>query len=129
EPDPLPEFTQGETIRRGNAYLDSLRQDSKKTARMKRVFTAYMEGTPTHELRAMQGVGKAILSQYLSEIEAGAKCRIVRGRHSGISTTAVLRADGDSLRKSRGEGQRRASVRDFHSFRVTFVTLALTAGV
>jgi integrase len=30
---------------------------------------------------------------------------------------------------SRKEGLRRASVRDFHSFRVTWVTLALTAGV
>ncbi len=29
----------------------------------------------------------------------------------------------------RKEGLRRASVRDFHSFRVTWVTLALTAGV
>jgi integrase len=30
---------------------------------------------------------------------------------------------------TRKEGLRRASVRDFHSFRVTWVTLALTAGV
>ena len=30
---------------------------------------------------------------------------------------------------ARKEGLRRASVRDFHSFRVTWVTLALTAGV
>lgn len=45
-------------------------------------------------------------------------------------------ADGDEQKKSRGEihqdrpnGLRKASVRDFHSFRVTWVTLALTAGV
>jgi len=31
--------------------------------------------------------------------------------------------------RKKGEGVRRASVRDFHSFRVTWVTLALTAGV
>ncbi len=129
EPDPLPEHPPEETRKRGLAYLDTLRQESKKTARMRRTFNAYMDGTPTNELRAEQGIGKAILSQYLSEIEAGAGCRVVRGRHRGISTTAVLRADGESLRKSRGEGQRRASVRDFHSFRVTWVTLALTAGV
>src|SRR5215475_2980406 len=34
-----------------------------------------------------------------------------------------------SLRVNRQDGERRASVRDFHSFRVTWVTLALTAGV
>ena len=33
------------------------------------------------------------------------------------------------LRVRRPGGVRRASVRDFHSFRVTWVTLALTAGV
>ncbi len=33
------------------------------------------------------------------------------------------------LQKQRKEGVRKASVRDFHSFRVTWVTLALTAGV
>lgn len=34
-----------------------------------------------------------------------------------------------ALQKVRKEGVRKASVRDFHSFRVTWVTLALTAGV
>ena len=33
------------------------------------------------------------------------------------------------MRRANGKGVRRASVRDFHSFRVTWVTLALTAGV
>ncbi len=33
------------------------------------------------------------------------------------------------LQRQRKEGVRKASVRDFHSFRVTWVTLALTAGV
>ncbi|MFH1066660.1 MAG: tyrosine-type recombinase/integrase [bacterium] len=41
--------------------------------------------------------------------------------------------DGDALlgeiHAERKDGLRRASVRDFHSFRVTWVTLALTAGV
>ena len=42
-------------------------------------------------------------------------------------------SNGDIIRGeihvARKEGLRRASVRDFHSFRVTWVTLALTAGV
>jgi len=41
---------------------------------------------------------------------------------------AVHRGEIHAERK-KGEGVRRASVRDFHSFRVTWVTLALTAGV
>ena len=40
--------------------------------------------------------------------------------------TCVIRGE---IHVARKEGLRRASVRDFHSFRVTWVTLALTAGV
>ena len=42
------------------------------------------------------------------------------------SEKAVCRGE---IHVARKEGLRRASVRDFHSFRVTWVTLALTAGV
>jgi hypothetical protein len=74
-------------------------------------------------------VSKGSTSHYLNEIEMGIGCRIVRGRPAGGSLAAVLRNDSDLLRAERDGGQRRASVRDFHSFRVTWVTLALTAGV
>ena len=48
-------------------------------------------------------------------------------RHSHPNGKAcVVRGE---IHISRKEGLRRASVRDFHSFRVTWVTLALTAGV
>ena len=40
----------------------------------------------------------------------------------GLSSTSVLHA-------KRTNGARRASVRDFHSFRVTWITIALAAGV
>jgi len=44
-----------------------------------------------------------------------------------------VQENGETIRGEihvkRKEGGRRASVRDFHSFRVTWVTLALTAGV
>jgi len=50
--------------------------------------------------------------------------------------TAILRKKAHrrrlrtrELSQSRPNGLRRASVRDFHSFRVTWVTLALSAGV
>jgi integrase len=50
-----------------------------------------------------------------------------RGKR-GQDATVVHRGEIHAERK-KGEGVRRASVRDFHSFRVTWVTLALTAGV
>jgi integrase len=42
---------------------------------------------------------------------------------------ALVPVSRGALHQERKNGLRRASVRDFHSFRVTWVTLALTAGV
>jgi integrase len=74
-------------------------------------------------------VSKGSVSGYLNEIESAVECKIVRGRPEGGSVTAALKGDSSLLRVKREDGERRASVRDFHSFRVTWVTLALTAGV
>ena len=48
-------------------------------------------------------------------------CPILRGKRRALKT--------DGLQTERENGKRRASVRDFHSFRVTWITLALAAGV
>jgi integrase len=47
----------------------------------------------------------------------------------GQQDGAVIHRGEIHAERKKGEGVRRASVRDFHSFRVTWVTLALTAGV
>lgn len=73
--------------------------------------------------------GQGSVSGYLNEIEAAVECKIVRGRPEGGSVTAALKSDSSLLRVKREGSERRASVRDFHSFQVTWVTLALTAGV
>lgn len=124
----LPELPPDATRQKGHAYLATL-NESTKSQRMKAVFDAYMIGTSGREIRAAHGISKGTLSGYLNEIEAKAGCRIIRGRHEGQSMVALLKADADPLSADRENGQRRASVRDFHSFRVTWVTLALTAGV
>jgi hypothetical protein len=69
------------------------------------------------------------VSNYLNAIEKAVGCQIVRGRAEGGSMAALLKTDSDLLRTEREGGKRRASVRDFHSLRITWVTLALTAGV
>jgi integrase len=88
-----------------------------------------MDGKHTAEILAAAGVSKGTVSGHLNEIERAVGCRIVRGRPESGSVTALLRTERDLLSAERAEGTRRASVRDFHSFRVTWVTLALTAGV
>jgi hypothetical protein len=60
------------------------------------------------------------VSNYLNELERETGCSIIRGKPRALKT--------DGLQTERGNGQRRASVHDFHSFRVTWITLALAAG-
>jgi len=124
----LPEVAEDEVRRRGLAYIAKL-PDSPKKEHMKTVFSLYISGKKLCEVFAAVGVSKGSASGYLNQIEGAIGCRVVRGRGDGRSVTALLKDDNGVLGAKRESGARRASLRDFHSFRVTWVTLALTAGV
>jgi integrase len=116
----LPAASPDETRSRGLAYIDSL-GDTPKAARMREVFTAYMDSHGINEVMASTGASRGSVSGHLNEIEGAVGCSIVRGKRVTLKT--------DALQAERENGQRKASVRDFHSFRVTWITLALAAGV
>ena len=110
-----------ETVRaKGFAYIDRLGATS-KAENMRAVFTAYMDGQTLDQVMAATGSSRGSVSGYLSELERETGCQIVRGNRRALKT--------DRLQAERENGKRRASVRDFHSFRVTWITLALAAGV
>ena len=88
---------------------------------LREIFTAYMDGQGINEVMASTGASRGSVSGHLNEVAEAIGCPVVRGRTAGPKT--------DALQAERGNGQRRASVRDFHSFRVTWITLALAAGV
>jgi integrase len=116
----LPAVSPEETRSRGLAYIDNLGETA-KAARMRGVFTAYMDGQGVKEVMASTGASRGAVSGYLNEIEAATGCVVVRGRGKA--------SKGDFLKTERENRKRKASVRDFHSFRVTWITLALAAGV
>ena len=124
----LPTVSAEEAREKGFAHIARL-PDGAKKEQMKRVFELYISGKRLCDVVTAAGVSKGSASNYLNAIEQGIGCRVVRGRKSGSSISAILREDSALLRVKREGGTRRASVRDFHSFRVTWVTLALTAGV
>ncbi len=126
--DLLPEASREELSRRGHEYLAKLPETAKK-AHMTTVFGLYAGGKRLCEAATAAGVSKGSASNYLNQIEGAIGCRVVRGRDGSRSVTALLKDDNGVLGAKREAGQRRASLRDFHSFRVTWVTLALTAGV
>ena len=125
----LPKVSDTEARQRGETYIATLPEGEKRT-RMATVFKLYMDGGNIAAVVAGANVSKGSASGYLNEIEAAIGCRIVRGSshtNKGDSLKDGMKEAG--LYQERKHGLRRASVRDFHSFRVTWVTLALTAGV
>ena len=125
----LPEVSDAEARKRGEDFIAKL-PEGEKRGRMAAVFKLYMEGKNIEMVMAGTNVSKGSVSGYLNEIQGAIGRRIVRG-HSGKSESENLKAEmaEAGLQVERKHGLRRASVRDFHSLRVTWVTLALTAGV
>ena len=121
----LPELPAEEVRRRGEAYLASLPASERRES-MGKVFGQYVDGASVAKVAKTIGVNQSTVSLYLNEIEEKIACKVVR-RAAGLG--AAVKRDFSLLRAERTRGLRRASVRDFHSLRVTWVTLALTAGV
>lgn len=124
----FPAMPADETRQRGLEYIASV-QNPKKAARMKTVFDLYMDGKGSHVVEAETGLSRGSVSGFLNEIELNTKCRVIRWQHDGVSLRDRLKGDTTVLHVMRPNGFRRASIRDFHSFRVTWITIALAAGV
>jgi len=92
-----------------------------RAERMQAVAEAYLDGQTFDQVMAATGCSRGSVSSYLNELERETGCQIVRVQRRALKT--------DGLQAERENGKRRASVRDFHSFRVTWITLALAAGV
>ena len=89
------------------------------TWRVRKVFAAagFKDADEESETDPVDGEAASIVTVALSQANG-----------DGTDTAAPAAIGGEIHAKRKG-GLRRASVRDFHSFRVTWVTLALTAGV
>ena len=120
--DIFPEADPEEVRRKAHAYLDSL-GGFERAARMRQTFDLYMTVMNVDQVAEATGQKKPTISNHLNEIEDAIKLAFIRGK------TRLSKKDALQKERAEGKGERRASVRDFHSFRVTWITLALTAGV
>ncbi|MBT4822199.1 MAG: tyrosine-type recombinase/integrase, partial [Lentisphaerae bacterium] len=112
-----------ETIRqRGGEILDRL-PETPKTTRIRQSFQLYMEGHTIADIMDATSFGKGTVSGHLNQIEKLIGQPFIRPK---IQSDTPVRGEQNV---PRDKGVRRASTRDFHSFRVTWITLALTAGV
>ncbi len=107
--DPLPSRTIPDEIRtKVDAYLATL-GNSPRAAKICAVFNAYLDGASLDQVQEVTGASRGTVSNYLNELERETGASIVRGQQRAVKT--------DELQKERENGQRRASLHDFHSFR------------
>jgi integrase len=99
----------------------------KKLDRAIVVIDAYASGLSMKESAGLAGVGQSSGSVYLNDLEKATGKNIIRGKMRTID--GLGEPTRGSIRKERKSGKLAASVRDFHSFRTTWVTLALMNGM
>ena len=117
----LPPQASADGIReKGFAYVAGLSLTS-KADRMRVVLDQYLGGASIDTIVKETVYGQGTVSAYLNEIQKGAGVQLIR--------TPTRKQGLDRLQAARTNGPRRASIRDFHSFRVTWITRALAAGV
>ncbi len=121
----LPSLPADELRARGLAALDAIRMTAPKRERAKAIFTAYLDGHTIPDIAASLKVGQGTASAHLNQLEQHLKAAVIRRK--GAAPAAAIRG----TLYSNGVGQRlkRGSLRGWHSFRTTFITLALSAGL
>lgn len=91
------------------------------------VIAAYADGQSMTASARSVGVSQGTASLYLNELETATGKAIIRGKARAVEGVSLPKR-GD-IRRERKNGLLAASVRDFHSFRTTWVTLALMNGM
>ena len=122
-------ITADEIKRRVDCHLDRLSANTKgvrKAKQARSVFNAYLDGATIKEAAAMAEVSTGTAHALLNDLQRAVGVPIIRKNFESEAQDANF---DQQTRAERITGVRRASVRDFHSFRSTWITLALTAGV
>jgi len=123
----LPVMPVAEVRRRGLAWIDGAKMIEGKRGRLRAVFEKYMGGQFMPQIARELGVSKGTVSGHISEIEAAIGAAVVR-RQERTPVPAVIRGVTQA-KKGNEQRSRRGNIKGWHSFRTTFITLALSAGM
>ena len=98
-----------------------------KRERMVEAMRLYAAGQSYRDIERATGMPRPTLSGYFQEIGQLIGCQFIRG--AGRTAGCYKRAIARVTRETPEQGRNAASVRDWHTLRARWVTLALTAGV
>jgi integrase len=122
---PLPKLSPEDTRKRAVAALDGSGFQDRKKKKMLAVLNAYLDGATLPEIASKLRVSKGTVSLHLNTLEELCRCAIFRhrGPASAEGATEVLETSegGDRLKRGSRYG--------WHSFRTSFITAALSAGM
>lgn len=124
-PATIAPYDPAELTAKAESYFSSIPTDQKKN-KARAVFAHYLTGKKLCDAAELAGVSKATGSAYLNEIEAETGIAFIRGKNRDKSDLPPSRGTASI---ARANGMRRASVRDFHALRTTWITLALMQGM
>ena len=122
---PLPSLPPEELREKGIRAIESAAMPAAKRERFKAVFLAYTDGKTVTQVATEIGISSGAVSICLNKIESLLEAAVVRRK--GPPVPAVVR--GTLYSNGNGQRMKRGSLRGWHSFRTTFITLALTAGL
>ncbi len=109
--------------------LAAIRANVKPGARRDRMLAVmhlYAAGRSYRDIEAETGIPRPMLCGDFQAVQDMIGRTFIRGAHK---TTDCKRAIARVTREARPQGTKSASVRDWHALRVTFCTIALSAGV
>jgi hypothetical protein len=131
--EPLPEPTPAVEIEaEGMAAIGEHITEGARRDRTLDTFRRYCAGQSLRDIFKATGRPKPTISYDLQWVETWIGKRFIRrtpGRHTKGQSWGVKAAIARVTREEHKGRQKSASVRDWHSLRTTFVTLALSAGV
>ena len=122
----LPVLPAAELRERGIKGIESMQITPHKRERMRAIFAAYVDGANLPEIKERLGFGTGTSSEHLNKLEKHIGAAIIRRRGPVLPET--IRGTLHS-RHAEGERLKRGSLRGWHAFRTTFITLALSAGM
>ena len=108
------------------AHIRTLRNERKRD-RMKRLFDEYASGLRMCKAAEKAGISQSTASVYLNELESATRTAFIRGKPR--TNSEYLQPKRGNVHEERKTGLLRASIRDFHSFRTTWITIALSGGI
>jgi len=122
----IDDFNPATLKRKVKAHVKTLRNERKRD-RMQRLFDIYSGGLRMCRAAEKVGISLSTASGYLNELEAATGTAFIRGKpRKNIGRLPPKRGNVHAERET---GLLRASIRDFHSFRTTWVTIALSGGI